>query len=103
MRRLLRDPVGVGFWLALTAAGVVVALLAGHALWAVVGWAALGQALTPLQLLGMAIAFGATVLGQLRPRPTGLLTTPTPTASPAVRPRPATSLVGRAAKDPVRH
>ncbi|WP_149830434.1 EamA family transporter [Streptomyces tailanensis] len=35
---------------------------------AVLGWAALGQALTPLQLLGMAIAFGATILGQLRPR-----------------------------------
>ncbi|BBC36325.1 putative membrane protein [Streptomyces graminofaciens] len=34
---------------------------------AVVGWAALGQALTPVQLLGMAVAFGATVLGQLRP------------------------------------
>ncbi|MPY62616.1 EamA family transporter [Streptomyces spongiae] len=35
---------------------------------AVVGWAALGQALTPVQLAGMALAFGATVLGQLRPR-----------------------------------
>ncbi|EKX63909.1 EamA family transporter, partial [Streptomyces ipomoeae] len=35
---------------------------------AVVGWAALDQALTPLQLLGMAIAFAATVLGQLPPR-----------------------------------
>lgn len=33
---------------------------------AVVGWAALGQALTPLQLTGMALAFGATVAGQLR-------------------------------------
>lgn len=32
---------------------------------AVVGWAALDQALTPLQLTGMALAFGATVLGQL--------------------------------------
>ncbi|MEU5805635.1 EamA family transporter [Streptomyces sp. NPDC047718] len=32
---------------------------------AVIGWAALGQALTPVQLLGMAIAFGATVAGQL--------------------------------------
>ncbi|MFD5796904.1 EamA family transporter [Streptomyces diastatochromogenes] len=38
---------------------------------AVVGWAALGQALTPLQVAGMALAFGATVAGQLgagRPR-----------------------------------
>ncbi|WP_328925755.1 EamA family transporter [Streptomyces sp. NBC_00190] len=32
---------------------------------AVIGWAALGQALTPVQLVGMAIAFGATVAGQL--------------------------------------
>ncbi|MEV3973910.1 EamA family transporter [Streptomyces sp. NPDC050698] len=31
---------------------------------AVVGWAALGQALTPLQLVGMGLAFGATVAGQ---------------------------------------
>ncbi|MEW2398534.1 EamA family transporter [Streptomyces sp. NPDC046862] len=35
---------------------------------AVVGWAALGQALTSVQLAGMALAFGATVLGQLGPR-----------------------------------
>lgn len=32
---------------------------------AVIGWAALGQALTPVQLAGMAIAFGATIAGQL--------------------------------------
>lgn len=32
---------------------------------AVIGWAALGQALTPVQLVGMAIAFGATVAGQI--------------------------------------
>lgn len=35
---------------------------------AVIGWAALGQALSPVQLLGMAIAFGATLLGQFQPR-----------------------------------
>ncbi|MEV7617289.1 EamA family transporter [Streptomyces sp. NPDC089799] len=35
---------------------------------AVIGWAALGQDLSPVQLLGMAIAFGATVAGQLPPR-----------------------------------
>ncbi|MET8952636.1 EamA family transporter [Streptomyces sp. NPDC004393] len=35
---------------------------------AVLGWAALGQTLTPVQLAGMALAFGATVLGQ-RPTP----------------------------------
>ncbi|MET8947946.1 EamA family transporter [Streptomyces sp. NPDC004542] len=34
---------------------------------AVVGRAALGQSLTPLQLAGMALAFGATVAGQLGP------------------------------------
>jgi probable blue pigment (indigoidine) exporter len=38
---------------------------------AVVGWAALGQAWTPVQLAGMALAFGATVAGQLRPRTAG--------------------------------
>ncbi|TLS42447.1 EamA family transporter [Streptomyces montanus] len=35
---------------------------------AVVGWAALGQALGPVQVAGMALAFGATVFGQLGPR-----------------------------------
>jgi probable blue pigment (indigoidine) exporter len=34
---------------------------------AIVGWVALGEALTPVQLAGMAVAFGATVLGQLTP------------------------------------
>lgn len=39
---------------------------------AVIGWAALGQVLSPVQVLGMAVAFGATVAGQLAagpPRP----------------------------------
>ncbi|MGW2379069.1 EamA family transporter [Streptomyces sp. NPDC001658] len=35
---------------------------------AVVGWAALGQALTPVQVAGMALAFAATVAGQLGQR-----------------------------------
>ncbi|CAL9524538.1 hypothetical protein SUDANB6_03923 [Streptomyces sp. enrichment culture] len=35
---------------------------------AAVGWVALGQALTPVQLAGMALASGATVAGQLTPR-----------------------------------
>ncbi|MFE2354849.1 EamA family transporter [Streptomyces parvulus] len=35
---------------------------------AVVGWAALGETLTPVQLAGMALAFGATLAGQLAPR-----------------------------------
>jgi probable blue pigment (indigoidine) exporter len=41
---------------------------------AAVGWAVLGQALTPVQLAGMAMAFGATLAGQLgegRGRPGG--------------------------------
>ncbi|MFF1542738.1 EamA family transporter [Streptomyces sp. NPDC058291] len=82
---------------------------------AVVGWAALGQALTPVQLTGMALAFGATVAGQLGTgrlaaarRVTGRLagvrssagrlgedaavpTTPSPTPGPAARePSPTT-------------
>jgi probable blue pigment (indigoidine) exporter len=36
---------------------------------AVVGWAALGQALAPVQLVGMGLAFGATVAGQFVTRP----------------------------------
>ncbi|MEE1818048.1 EamA family transporter [Streptomyces sp. SP18ES09] len=35
---------------------------------AVIGWAALGQALGAVQVLGMLIAFGATLAGQLSPR-----------------------------------
>ncbi|MEV0091588.1 EamA family transporter [Streptomyces sp. NPDC050738] len=35
---------------------------------AVIGWAALGQTLSPLQVTGMAIAFGATLSGQLAAR-----------------------------------
>ncbi len=35
---------------------------------AVVGWAALGQGLTPVQLVGMGLAFGATVAGQFGAR-----------------------------------
>ncbi|WP_354670863.1 EamA family transporter [Actinomadura sp. DC4] len=47
---------------------------------AVIGWAALGQALTPLQLLGMTIAFGGTLLAQLRTNTRGA---PKPTPAPA--------------------
>ncbi|MGW3203400.1 EamA family transporter [Streptomyces sp. NPDC001135] len=36
---------------------------------AVVGWAALGQSLTPVQVTGMALAFGATLAGQRGGRP----------------------------------
>jgi probable blue pigment (indigoidine) exporter len=60
---------------------------------AVIGWAALGQALTPLQLTGMALAFTATVVGQRRPR---RVTAPTadrtPATAPASAPVPATAI-----------
>jgi probable blue pigment (indigoidine) exporter len=46
---------------------------------AVIGWAALGQALSPLQVLGMALAFGGTLAGQA----------PARTRPPAVPGRPA--------------
>ncbi|MFJ3665188.1 EamA family transporter [Streptomyces sp. NPDC090106] len=51
---------------------------------AVVGWAALGQSLTPVQLLGMGLAFGATVAGQRRPRGAGTVTV---TGRPSAVPR----------------
>ncbi|TDC58187.1 EamA family transporter [Actinomadura sp. KC345] len=54
---------------------------------AVIGWAALGQALSPLQLLGMVIALGGTLLGQTSAK------SPTP-PGPTVRPprhRPASA------------
>jgi probable blue pigment (indigoidine) exporter len=50
---------------------------------AVVGWAALGQSLGVLQLVGMAIAFGATIVGQLQPRRPAR-----PAGVPEVLPRP---------------
>ncbi|WP_416974368.1 EamA family transporter [Streptomyces sp. 4F14] len=45
---------------------------------AVVGWAALDQSLTALQLVGMGVALGATVLGQLRPATTRTAPAPKP-------------------------
>ncbi|MGW7308565.1 EamA family transporter [Streptomyces sp. NPDC054835] len=50
---------------------------------AVIGWAALGQALGPVQLLGMAIAFGATLIAQMGPR------TPKAAKKPVEVPAPA--------------
>lgn len=58
---------------------------------AVVGWAALGEALAPLQLTGMALAFGATVAGQTGP-PARTARAAGPSGSPggtATAPRPA--------------
>ncbi|GAB7108441.1 EamA family transporter [Streptomyces phaeofaciens JCM 4814] len=67
---------------------------------AVVGWAALGQSLTPLQLTGMALAFGATVAGQLatggpRRAKTAPSTTPTAPTTPTARTSPTTSTAAR--------
>ncbi|MFC8360547.1 EamA family transporter [Streptomyces griseorubiginosus] len=45
---------------------------------AVLGWAALGQSLSPVQLAGMALAFGATVAGQLGVRPPAALSLRSP-------------------------
>lgn len=62
---------GIAYWLwfrgigRLTATSVTLLGPLSPLTAAVIGWAALGQALTPVQLLGMAIAFGATVAGQL--------------------------------------
>ncbi|MFF2211607.1 EamA family transporter [Streptomyces antibioticus] len=60
---------------------------------AVVGWAALGEALTPLQLTGMALAFGATVAGQLRAGGAA--------AEAPVRPSPHRGTSERPHRDPV--
>ncbi|MGV9994962.1 EamA family transporter [Streptomyces sp. NPDC003374] len=64
---------------------------------AVIGWAALGQALSPVQLLGMVLAFGATVAGQLTPRPSPVERTVPGDASPAGSAVPGARPAGRAA------
>ncbi|MEV0991628.1 EamA family transporter [Streptomyces sp. NPDC049949] len=62
---------GIAYWLwfrgigRLTATSVTLLGPLSPLTAAVIGWAALGQALSPVQLLGMALAFGATVAGQL--------------------------------------
>ncbi|MEU8650186.1 EamA family transporter [Streptomyces sp. NPDC048737] len=72
---------------------------------AVVGWAALGETLTAVQLAGMALAFGATVAGQLGPRRTATaVTAPTPapaTSTTPVAPTPAPALAAPAPATPV--
>jgi hypothetical protein len=44
VRRVLGAPATVYLWLAVTLAGVVAAVVAGQAVWAVVGWAVGGVA-----------------------------------------------------------
>ncbi|MET9696234.1 EamA family transporter [Streptomyces sp. NPDC006529] len=71
---------GIAYWLwfrgigRLTATSVTLLGPLSPLTAAVIGWAALGQALSPVQVTGMAIAFTATIVGQLpgrtpRPRP----------------------------------
>ncbi|MFE7129588.1 EamA family transporter [Streptomyces sp. NPDC057638] len=52
---------------------------------AVIGWAALGEALTPVQLLGMVVAFAATLAGQWQ-RPERPKDDATPDPVPLTRP-----------------
>ncbi|MBN0046348.1 EamA family transporter [Streptomyces actuosus] len=59
---------------------------------ATVGWAALGQALTPVQAAGMAVAFGATVAGQLHR--TGTAERPSDRPGRGGRPGPVTATAG---------
>jgi len=42
--RVLSEPAALRLWLVVTLAGVVVAVVAGHAAWAVIGWAVGGVA-----------------------------------------------------------
>ena len=66
----------LGYWIwfrgisRLPATSVAFLVLLSPVSAAVIGWAALGQALTPLQLAGMAIALGGTLLGQTSGKPT---------------------------------
>ncbi|MER5732731.1 EamA family transporter [Streptomyces sp. NPDC002138] len=66
---------GIAYWLwfrgigRLTATSVTLLGPLSPLTAAVIGWAALGQALSPVQVAGMAIAFTATVAGQLPARP----------------------------------
>ncbi|MFI1863753.1 EamA family transporter [Streptomyces jumonjinensis] len=53
---------------------------------AVIGWAALGEALTPVQLAGMTLAFGATLVGQLQPRRPAPAGGPLPAPAPEAKP-----------------
>ncbi|MCJ1677305.1 EamA family transporter [Streptomyces sp. APSN-46.1] len=62
---------GIAYWLwfrgigRLTATSVTLLGPLSPLTAAIIGWALLGQALSPVQLAGMAIAFGATAAGQL--------------------------------------
>ncbi|XRQ06779.1 EamA family transporter [Actinomadura welshii] len=83
----------LGYWIwfrgisRLPATSVAFLVLLSPVSAAVIGWAALGQALTPLQLAGMAIALGGTLLGQTpgKPAPPPDRTAPPDPAAPPPR------------------
>ncbi|MEU6410238.1 EamA family transporter [Microbispora sp. NPDC046933] len=52
---------------------------------AVIGWAALGQALSPVQLLGMVLALGGTLLGQAPAGPSRRVAPPSEPVRPEAR------------------
>ncbi len=52
---------------------------------AVIGWLALGQSLSPLQLFGLLLALGGTVLGQLRTTATTAAKAPARSRPPEIR------------------
>src|SRR5690606_18693746 len=87
----------VGYWLwfrgisRIPATSVAFLTLLSPVSAAVIGWAALGQALTPLQLLGMVIALGGTLLGQTQRG------SPSPPAREAVSGQSATAPAASAA------
>jgi hypothetical protein len=49
VRRVLRDPIAVTVWLAVTLAEVLVAFVGGHAVWALSGWAVGGVIVAALK------------------------------------------------------
>ncbi|MGA4841881.1 EamA family transporter [Streptomyces sp. G45] len=65
---------------------------------AVIGWAALGQSLTPLQVVGMVVAFGATVFGQLAAGAARRVPRPEREPVPQPEPVPAPAVPGEAAR-----
>ncbi|MGI5154490.1 EamA family transporter [Microbispora sp. CA-102843] len=81
----------IGYWIwfrgisRLPATSVAFLALLSPVSAAVIGWAALGQALSPVQLFGMVLALGGTLLGQAPARPSGRAATPPAPVRPAAQ------------------
>ncbi len=81
----------VGYWIwfrgisRLPATSVAFLALLSPVSAAVIGWAALGQALSPVQLLGMVLALGGTLLGQAPAGPSRRAAAPPEPVQPAAR------------------